>query len=34
MLLQHREYNRRIASQFALDLVRRHLLGLPAGEPA
>jgi nicotinamide-nucleotide amidase len=34
MLLQHREYNRRIASQFALDLVRRHLQGLPVGEPA
>ncbi len=34
MLLQHREYNRRIASQFALDLVRRYLLGLTVGDPA
>jgi len=34
MLLQHREYNRRIASQLALDLVRRHLLGLSVGDPA
>jgi len=29
-----RETNRRYASQLALDLVRRHLQGLPAGEPA
>jgi nicotinamide-nucleotide amidase len=29
-----RDLNRQVAAQLALDLVRRHLLGLPAGEPA
>ena len=29
-----RESNRRYASQLGLDLVRRHVQGWPAGEPA
>jgi len=33
-LFSQREMNRWIASQLALDMVRRHLAGLPAGDPA
>jgi nicotinamide-nucleotide amidase len=30
----HRDMNRAVASHLALDLVRRHLAGLPVGDPA
>ncbi len=33
-LFADRELNRQVASQLALDLVRRHLNGLPVGDPA
>ena len=33
-LFQNRELNRYVASQMALDLVRRHLHGWPVGDPA
>jgi hypothetical protein len=34
VLLPHRDYNRRIASQYALDLVRLYLVGAKVGDPA
>jgi nicotinamide-nucleotide amidase len=33
-LFVNRDLNRWVASQLALDLVRRHLAGLPVGDPA